>query len=237
MAEKIPSLAELQNNLQFITPELDATKAKAAADLRARLPDSVDVETEDSDADIDRETCYMLGAQLAAGGVKLPTCTAGRFALLELCENPVVTEASSPTLHDVMAALYILECGPVAADPVFRAVRQSKAVEEAAGLAKGDPAMFAEYLRYKAAAARGWQEFDAAAATFGDGLGKIDYPTVMAAIRESLKDQLAPFRMLPPGKSNVKKNTGATVNGSRRSSPWPVRLWAGVMKTCSGKSR
>ena len=95
----------------------------------------VSLRNEDSDSKIDIETAQALGASPVYA---LPAITAGKLALLDLLDSPLLT-GDTMGKRDVWIAMYVLSKGAEVVAPVNRSLRKAEAVERAAEIASRSP--------------------------------------------------------------------------------------------------
>lgn len=162
--------------------------------------DTVTVKAGHTDAEVRREAAQMLGAGAALPGLPPIVITAGRLALLDLIDSPLLREGVKPTRQDILRALYIVYSGAGAVAPVATALREAEALERSAALAATSPELYREWLAALAASASGWAEFDAQALKFLELYGhRFSLDQAFAALAQAFEDAARGFAIIPPG--------------------------------------
>jgi hypothetical protein len=206
-------------------------KGEQLADLlpTAGPVDSVDVPTVDTPAEIDAETCEVLGANARRAGVIVPAPTSGTLALLEMIDSPFLAGGEA-TISDLFAVLYILHRGPEAVEPIYAAVRTRRALERAAdGAFKGGDDAAAAWTANVHVTSLGLAQFDRCAMRFAQGLGIVDVAATVGEVREALHRAMGGFRMFPESaKGEPEKKTAQPLTPPgwrgwlRRCVRWPI---------------
>lgn len=179
-----------------------------------------DLEYRDTPEQIDRETLFLLGADLAARGFKVPRVTVAGVALLDLIDSPFLTGKREPELMDVFRALYVLERQSEAADAIMGARRACDAVHDAHRSGAQTAENHATYLAAAAQVSQAWAEFDKEVMIFGDGCGQFDISAVVLGLRDAISRSCGGFAMIAKsdGDTAEKKTAPAgssTANGLR----------------------
>ena len=170
---------------------------------------------------IDRETM----AALAQPGsvMDIPPITAGRLALLDLVESPLLT-GKPMTSRDLWIAVWILSTGKDAVSAINKAVRENEALASAFALAATTPDHLREYLAALRVSSQSWDAVDAAISRFAEQYGSM--PGDMAErLQQAITAAMAGFGTIADSTSeptpHKKKRIRSTLNGWLR---W-VLLW------------
>lgn len=182
------------------------------------------LEAAHTQAEVRREAAQMLGGAGGLGEFRLPALTAGRLALLDVIDSPVLDPAGQPTRLDAIRALYVLAVGPDAVAPVTRALRHAQGLEQAREHAGRSPEMFREWLAYVELAGEGWVEFDQRALVWLDGSGIQDLAAALGALAQALEDAVRGFAIVPAREGEDQQPPfadGSAPSGSPACTPAP----------------
>ena len=184
-----------------------------------------------SDSVIDRETVAALSPRSTFA---LPAITAGRMALLDLIDSPLL-RGGRMTSRDLWIAVWVISVGPNAVAAINKAVRGQEAIERAKELATRDADSLREYLGALRASADDMAAVDIAVAKFAESTGIM--PVDMAQrLSEAMVAAMAGFGMVEsvPGDtgSDKKKRIGVTPSGWQGWGVWLLsacRRFAGML--------
>lgn len=159
----------------------------------AETPVAIEVADGRDPAGEAREAAQMLGALPGLGA--LPPLTAGRLALLDLIDSPLLGGGGGrrPTRLDALRALYVLAEGTAAVEPAVRALRRSEALASSMSQAAESAELWREWLAAQAQTADGWEDLDTAALAWLEASGIGDLAAAMEVLARSLEDAAAGF--------------------------------------------
>lgn len=159
----------------------------------AETPVAIEVADGRDPAGEAREAAQMLGG-LPGLGV-LPPLTAGRLALLDLIDSPLLGGGAGrrPTRLDALRALYVLAEGAAAVEPAVRSLRRLDVLASAMATSACSAELWREWLAAQAQAADGWEELDSAAVAWLEASGIGDLSAAMEVLARSLEDAAAGF--------------------------------------------
>jgi len=164
---------------------------------------SIEIETEQTQEQIDAETLASLGAPIYTKNFVLPPITAGKLALLDLLDSPLIS-GKEMTKRDLWIAAYVITMGKDAMLPINSALREIQALGTAKDLAGKDTAYYESYLAAIRSSSSCFKEFDDALMGFVEASGLMS-GDMQVQLMSSLEVAFAGFSLIKTDSDSKKK--------------------------------
>lgn len=155
---------------------------------------------EQTDADIKIETISALGGKIETPNINF-TITAGKLALLDLLDSPII-HGGKLEQRDLWIAAYVLTKGADAVQPINKALREIQALSTAKDLASTSTEFYEVYLASIRSSSSNFQEFDNEVMKFIEDSGFMS-GDMQEVLSNAIETAMAGFTLIHPEKKKM----------------------------------